>query len=290
MIAEPICCTPKQLPKRLLVEAARRAIAINPVNKVASRGVSGLPSFVSTPERIALLTSKYWGPKAITLTVSFMDNPEPSLQDKILEHMNAWAKYCSIKFVKTSANGQVRISRGGGGYWSYLGTDILSIPPSQQTMNLQGFTLSTPDSEYFRVIRHETGHTLGFPHEHMRPDLVAKIDPNKAIAYFRQTQGWNRQEVIQQVLTPLNPADLTTEKNQPNSDSVSIMCYQLPGSIMKDGQAFIGGADIDQRDAAFAGQVYPLDTPPPPPPPPPGGPGDLPQFTLEAGTYKLVKV
>ena len=54
------------------------------------------------------------------------------------------------------------------GYWSYLGTDVLHIPVDQQTMNLQGFTERTPESEYRRVVRHETGHTMGFPHEHMR--------------------------------------------------------------------------------------------------------------------------
>jgi hypothetical protein len=46
------------------------------------------------------------------------------------------------------------------------------------------------------VIRHETGHTLGFPHEHMRKDLVAKIDPDKAIAFFSETQGWSAEETM----------------------------------------------------------------------------------------------
>ena len=62
----------------------------------------------------------------------------------------------------------MRISRGGGGYWSYLGTDVLLIPKNRQTINVQGFTMNTPESEYRRVVRHETGHSLGFPHEHMR--------------------------------------------------------------------------------------------------------------------------
>jgi hypothetical protein len=80
----------------------------------------------------------------------------------------------------------VRISRGGG-YWSYLGTDILLIPPSQQTMNLEGFTMNMPETEYRRVIRHEAGHTLGFPHEHMRKELIARIDREKAYDYFWHT-------------------------------------------------------------------------------------------------------
>jgi hypothetical protein len=53
-------------------------------------------------------------------------------------------------------------------------------------MNLQGFNMSTLESEFRRVVRHETGHTLGFPHEHLRRQLVDNIDPGRAYAYFRQ--------------------------------------------------------------------------------------------------------
>jgi hypothetical protein len=41
------------------------------------------------------------------------------------------------------------------------------------------------------------------------------------------------------------------------SDSLSIMCYQLPGSIMKDRKEVAGGLDINPRDAAFAASLYP---------------------------------
>ncbi len=35
------------------------------------------------------------------------------------------------------------------------------------------------------------------------------------------------------------------------------MCYQIPGSITKDGKPIIGGNDIDRSDQAFVGTVYP---------------------------------
>ena len=91
-------------------------------------------------------------------------------------------------------------------------------------MNLQDFTMNTPESEYRRVIRHEIGHTLGFPHEHMRQELIARIDRNKAYDYFLRTQGWNRAMVDAQVLTPLDQKYLWHA-----ADQTSIMCYQLPG-------------------------------------------------------------
>jgi len=121
-------------------------------------------------------------------------------------------------------------------------------------MNLEAFTMATPESEFHRVVRHETGHTMGFPHEHMRRELVNKIDPDKAIAFFGQTQGWSRQEVIAQVLTPLEESSLL---GTAHADPNSIMCYQIPGSLTKDGKPIVGGLDIDSQDFAFAAKIYP---------------------------------
>ena len=96
--------------------------------------------------------------------------------------MNAWNKNSERAVRGNATDPEVRIARNpGDGYWSYVGIDILSIPENEPTMNLESFTMSTPNSEFFRVVRHETGHTLGFPHEHMRRELVARIDPDKAI-------------------------------------------------------------------------------------------------------------
>src|SRR4051794_29297321 len=158
-----IGCTLRQLPERLQVKAAQTATRINPANGLNVAAMAGLGlsnTGVMDPLRIAVLTAKYWGPQPRQLTVSFMENTPADLRTRIVSHLNAWNRSGGISFVETRGTGQVRISRGGGGYWSYLGTDILHIPPGQQTMNLEGFTMVMPDSEYQRVIRHEAGHTL----------------------------------------------------------------------------------------------------------------------------------
>jgi len=247
-------CTPKALPKRLAFAAAQTAIRINPINApmMAPHATLGV-RIPSEPLAIAVLTQKYWGPTPRQLTVSFMETAPADLRARILDHMNAWTDTGCISFVETNGSGDVRISRGNGGYWSYLGTDIHHIPRNRQTMNLQGFTMNTPESEYKRVVRHETGHTLGFPHEHMRKALIARIDPDKAYEFFQRTQGWNRQMVDAQVLTPLDEASLMSTP----PDETSIMCYQLPGSITRDGRPIIGGIDINATDFAFAGRIYP---------------------------------
>jgi Astacin (Peptidase family M12A) len=187
------------------------------------------------------------------LTVSFMDSTPTDLQDRIVAHLNAWTHTTCVSFVRTNDVGTIRISRGPGGYYSYLGTDVLLIPPGKQTMNLQGFTMGTDESEFRRVVRHEGGHTLGFPHEHMRPGLVARIDRDKAYIWFWEHYRWPPAKVDQQVLTPLNEASLLGTP----VDQTSIMCYQLPAAITKDGQPIVGGTDINASDYLFAGSIYP---------------------------------
>ncbi len=257
-----ITCTPKQLTRAQLDFAIARAMELNPVNATGSRIVARTPvGRAGGRIRLTLNTHYRWPVSGVKLTVRFLDSPGRDLQKRILLHMNAWGRTANVEFVATSSQqAQVRISRldrpqSVAGYWSYVGTQILGIRnPNEPTLNLQAFTMDTPESEFKRVVRHEAGHTLGFEHEHMRAELVKRIDRNKAIRYFDMTQGWTKQETETQVLTPLAAQSImgTTE-----ADPISIMCYQVPGIITKDGQPIVGGKDINPTDYAFAGSVYP---------------------------------
>ncbi len=213
------------------------------------------PSFTPTRERIAALTTKFWHSGKVALTVSFLDIEDQTLRARILQHMNAWDASANVSFTESLKGGQVRIATASGsGYWSYIGTDIFSVPADQPTMNLESFSMDIPESEYHRVVRHETGHTMGFVHEHMRQALVDLIDPEKAYQFFLETQGWNKLMVDQQVLTPIEESSMMGTST-PDEDS--IMCYQIPGTITKNGEPILGGLDIDPTDYAFAAKLYP---------------------------------
>lgn len=254
-MTDPITCTPKRLPDHLIEPARAQAREINPANAP--------PPIVRTIATIAdrpvppydVMTTTWWGAGGVHLTVGFMDNPTASLKAKILGHANAWGKRANVKFVESKDSPQVRINRGEGGYWSYMGTDILHVPAKEPTMNLQDFTDETEDSEFYRVVRHEFGHTLGMPHEHMRKELVALIDRKKAIRYYSLTQGWSKAETVAQVLTPLDDMDILKETK---TDQLSIMCYHIPGSITKSGKPILGGTDIDENDYELVSLVYPM--------------------------------
>ena len=251
---EVIPCTVKALPDSLKRDGMRTALAINPLNGINKQMVHTDDPNHPIASHLTVGVAKMWDASPRTLLVSFLDDASIELQDRIISHMNAWTKTCCIDFKRAEGTvGQVRISFGNSGYWSYLGTDILHIDENEPTMNLQGFSMDTPESEYKRVVRHETGHTLGFEHEHMRRELVKRIDPKLAYPYFLRNQGWSKTEVDQQVLTPLDQATIMGTP----ADETSIMCYQLPGSIMIDGKGIPGGTDINATDYAFAGSLYP---------------------------------
>jgi hypothetical protein len=255
-----IVCTPRVLTPDQAVVALRRSIEVNPQNarepRLIARSEVGRRG---GGRRLAVAVDYKWPSGGVRLSVQFLDSPPADLRRRILAHMNAWSRSANVRFDETAGLGEVRIARldeppAMAGYWSYVGTQILAIEPDQPTLNLEGFTLRTPESEFRRVVRHEAGHTLGFEHEHMRGALVRRIDRRKAFAYYDRTQGWSEQDTIAQVLTPLAAASIM---GTAETDPTSIMCYQIPAQITKDGKPIPGGRDINERDYAFAARLYP---------------------------------
>ena len=272
-------CKPVMLPENEQYAAAMCAIQAYPPNA---------PLGESEPKRIAVLTSKWWGPGPHRFTVSFVEQQSRAFIDKVIDSFNRWRTVAgaNVEFVWTQKDGQVRVATGlNDGYYSYLGRDNARIPLNRHTMSLSGFTVRTPESEWLRVPPHEAGHFLGCPHEQQRADVLKRLDPEKTIALFMRTQGWTREGVISQILAPIEEQSLT---GAGPADPTSIMCYSFPASITKDGQAIPGGSDFSPLDKQFIAKIYPLAVvPPPPPPPPPAGGKLVVQLVIDAATKTL---
>lgn len=258
-----IVCKTRLLTPGQAATAMRRGLEINPANATdhGTLAATEATGRRGGQRRLAVVIARRWPVTGADLTVQFLDNPSVALRKRLLLHMNAWGLHANVRFAETREVGMVRVARlnrppDDAGFWSYIGTEILGIEDDQPTMNLEGFTMNTAESEFLRVVRHEAGHTLGFEHEHMRSDLVKRIDRRKAIAYYKKHEEWTAKETDDQVLTPLKTRSLMGTKE---SDPLSIMCYQIPAEITKDGKEITGGVDINEIDHAFAAKVYPKD-------------------------------
>lgn len=227
------------------------------VIKSSGHVASPLPATMS-PDGLdlAILRSLQW-PNGTVLRVGFIGRVASDLRALIVSHLNAWNRRgANITFVQSTADPQIRITLAKGqGYWSYIGVDSLYIPKDQPTMALEGLSTRTSPVELARVIRHEAGHALGFPHEHSRPEIVAKLDPAKVIGHFIRHQGWSEEVIRSQILTPI-PNSALVRTRMP--DASSVMCYSFPGSLTRDGKPISGGNNISALDAKFSASIYPL--------------------------------
>lgn len=274
-------CIPISLPLDLLIEAAEHACEINPENHPANwlsaKAVAELDRF-----ELAVQTTNRWPKEGKTLTVGFLDNPTQACRRLILEAANEWSKYGNIKFVETTTDPMIRITRQGNNeYWSHVGPQLLRVPRNQPTMCLSNVTERFTD---WFIVSHEFGHSAGLQHEQLRPAIISRINRQAAYDYFWQTSRWSKQMVDANVLTPLPNLD-----GSELTDEDSVMCYSLPAFIMIDGKAVRGGQKLSATDKTFFGILYPLPDAPQPPQPPPqtvvtltlSGP-------LQAGSYTLV--
>jgi hypothetical protein len=253
-------CRDRQLPFDLALQAGRACALINPANAVPRHALANVASRYSMhlpihPEHTALLNSAYWGVRGVHCTVGFLEPVPADFQQHFLLHANAWGQYANVRFELAPAGqvAMVRVTCRGDGYWSYLGPQIMTIPANQPTMSLQDFDRGMPESEWVRVVRHEVGHTLGLLHEHSLPEIISLLDPEAVIADFSASQGWSRQMIIEQILTP--PAPGTYRVGKPST--ASIMCYQFPAKDTKSRRPIPGGLDITPDDGAFVGSLYP---------------------------------
>lgn len=192
---------------------------------------------------------KYWKNGQI-LRVKFLQGSE-SQKQFVMTTLKDWMDVVNLKFVRSEdSDSEIRVTFDeSDGAWSYIGTEALTIPKNEATLNLGWVDKS--------VVLHEFGHAIGMGHEHQNPKGGIK---------------WNEANVIKDLSKPPNSWSVATirhnvldryNSNQTNGtefDVNSIMCYFFPASWTLDGISTKENTELSKVDKEFMASVYPKTT------------------------------
>ena len=142
-------------------------------------------------QRAAVERLKLWD-TGRRLRIRFLDGVT-SVQERVAAIAKEWEAVANLRLdVVADGTSEIRVSFAEKGFsWSTVGTDALTVPRTEPTMNFGWLEPETSTREYQRVVRHEFGHALGMIHEHQNPAALGKIpwDRPRVYAYYAQ-QGW----------------------------------------------------------------------------------------------------
>lgn len=202
--------------------------------------------------RAIIVFKKLWV-NGSTLRVRFLSGT-PAQQAKAREQAGWWTPHANLRFDFNDApDAEIRIAFDpSDGAWSYIGTDCLSIPRNQPTMNLGFLDGGTA--------AHEFGHAIGLAHEHQNPK--GGIIWNEEVV-LRDLSGppnnWTPDEIRHNVLEKYAADQIRGTAFDPDS----IMLYFFPDSWVKNGKGTKANEVLSATDQSFiaSAQAYPRDAP-----------------------------
>lgn len=190
--------------------------------------------------------SKLW--KAGTsIRIRFIDGTA-TRREEVKRIAAEWTRYANLHFeFVDSGDSEVRVKFDpNGGSWSYVGTDALGIPKTQETMNL-GFSER-------RATLHEFGHLLGLIEEHQNPNANIRWNRERVVKELSGPPNfWDRQTIEDQVFRK-TPADQLPAYREFDPKSVMNMQFSADWT---GGVALGGGQELSESDKAFIAKLYP---------------------------------
>ena len=200
------------------------------------------------PMRAIIVIRKMW-PNGSNLRVRFLEGTEAQ-KNLAREQAGWWQEFANLRFDFNDApNAEIRITFDpNDGAWSYVGTDCLSIPSNQATMNL-GFQDGGTSA-------HEFGHAIGLAHEHQNPQ--GGIQWNEDVV-IRDLAGppnfWTPEQTRHNVIEKYSQDQIRGTEFDPDS----IMLYAFPASWTLNGISTHANDVLSQLDTSFiaSSMAYP---------------------------------
>ncbi|KAL8404171.1 hypothetical protein RB594_009147 [Gaeumannomyces avenae] len=145
-MAFPQICTEVPVPPNLRAQADMFAVRENPRNGTQITSGNSIPGVGKMG--LALPVGRMWR-TGRTLRVKILNGSE-KIRSKVPQYANVWSEHSNIKFdFVDSGNAEIRVNiDSSGSSWSNLGTDCLSVPADQPTMNFGWLKDSTPEREF----------------------------------------------------------------------------------------------------------------------------------------------
>lgn len=165
-----------------------------------------------------------------------------------------------ITFEKVNDISEAEIRIGflrGGGSWSYVGRENLTIPKQfERTMNI-GWELKHDPGGVDTAV-HEIGHAIGFSHAHQNPFSGIVWDEEAVYKYFAgPPNGWDKDRTFHNVLRKLKKSDVEGSAWDPDS----IMHYGFPAGLILQPAKYASGLKpklgLSQTDKNEVKKFYP---------------------------------
>lgn len=190
--------------------------------------------------------SKYW-PKGKSIKV-YLINGTADEHKEMKQALSEIENHSSLKFVYTTnrEESEIRVSfNKGWGSYSYLGTDALFIPKTEETINIGWRGVD--------VCRHEALHAVGALHEHQNPIKGINWNESRVIQDLSGAPNyWSEEQIRFNVLDKIDK----TKVDASEFDSQSIMLYYFPSSWTLDGTSSNENHNFSQRDIEFMHKIY----------------------------------
>lgn len=241
---------------RVTPEAAQKAIEETEQNRPVLTPGTPLGN-LREHDRLAgvLLTGKKWATGRV-LRVAFVGG-DSSVVSRVKPYFLAWTQYANIgfEFVSDPALAEIRVAFvAGDGSWSYLGTDALTIPRRDPTMNFGWLTPEESETEYSRVVLHEVGHALGMPHEHQHPQGGIPWDKDAVYRYYSgRPNYWDKATIDANIFARYSESQTVFSE----FDRKSIMLYAVPNELTVGDWSVGWNTQLSEQDKSFIEWQYP---------------------------------